>query len=617
MVAEVSEVKDFSNLVEMFLWRAQKSGPRPALWFKQGGNFRFIPWNEFSDQVRWVALALSSLGVRRGDRVGILSENRPEWAFADLGILSLAAASVPIYPTSSVKDCHYILENAEVSVLFVSTSEQFEKVRPLLEKGKLKTVIGFDLTKSLPPKVLTLTDCLEIGRLENLNNSNRYDQLLKSVGREDLATLIYTSGTTGPPKGVMLTHGNFLSNCRSAREVLDFKENEKSLSFLPLSHVFERMAGYYFMIQQGASIAYAESMQTIGEDLVSTRPTVAAGVPRVFEKIYARINEVIQTSSPFRQKLFHWAIKVGQASVEKRASREPLPETLALQFALARLLVFKKLKKKFGGRIKFFISGGAPLAKDLAEFFYAADVLLLEGYGLTETSPVISVNQPGRFKFGTVGLPLPGVEIKISPDGEILTRGPHVMKGYFKNEDATREVLRDGWFYTGDIGEIDSEGFLKITGRKKDLIITAGGKNISPQNIEGEILKDAFFSQAVVIGDRKPYLVALLVPSRSVLERWAVSRGLRAPSWEELLKMEPVLKEASGRLQERMKDFASYEQVRYFHLLPKELTQDSGELTPTLKVKRALVMERYSAVIEALYEKGKAHARSDSFASFL
>lgn len=616
-MVETQRIRNFSNLVEMFQWRVQRSGSHPALWFKQRGRFRFIHWKEFSERVARIALALDQIGVRKGDRVAILSENRPEWAFADLGILSLAAISVPIYPTSSVKDCHYILENAEVTTLFLSTTEQFEKIRPLLEKGKLTTVIGFDLPKSLPPKILTLADCLEIGRRANLNNSVHYEQLVRKAGREDLATLIYTSGTTGPPKGVMLTHGNFLSNCEAAAQVLPLKEGEKSLSFLPLSHVFERMAGYYFMIQEGASIAYAENMQTVGEDLLLVQPTVAAGVPRIFEKIHDRIRETIRASSPWKQKLFYWALKVGEASVRQRAGRRDLSPGLEIRFLLAKLLVFKKLKEKLGGRIRFFISGGAPLAKDLAEFFYAADILILEGYGLTETSPVISVNRPDRFKFGTVGFPLPGVEVKIASDGEILTRGPHVMRGYFKNENATREVIRDGWFCTGDIGEIDSEGFLKITGRKKDLIITAGGKNISPQNIENEILKDDFFVQAVVIGDRKPYLVALLVPNRAVLERWAVSQDLRAASWEELLQSPDVLREAERRLRERTKDFATYEQIRYFHLLPKELTQESGELTPTLKVKRVVVMERYSAVIGALYEKGRSYAKSDSFASFL
>ena len=420
-----------------------------------------------------------------------------------------------------------------------------------------------------------------------------------------MATVIYTSGTTGPPKGVMLTHGNLLSNCEASREVLPIEENERSLSFLPLSHVFERMAGYYFMIQAGVSIAYAENMQTVPEDLLLARPVMAASVPRLFEKIHGRILEAVESGSQLKKKLFYWAIQVGQKTGPYRQKQKPMPLGLALSFCLARILVFRKLKQRLGGRIRFFISGGAPLGKELAEFFYAADVLLLEGYGLTETSPVISVNRLKKFKFGTVGFPLPGVEVRINPDGEILTRGPHIMKGYFKNEEATREAIREGWFHTGDIGALDSEGFLTITGRKKDLIITAGGKNISPQNIENEILSDALFSQVMVIGDRKPYLIALVVPNRVELEKMMTKLGIKSSSWESLMRDERVIIEMKKRLDSRMKDFASYEQIKYIHLLANEFCQENGELTPTLKVKRQIVMERYVREINAIYDEGE------------
>lgn len=594
----------------MFHWRVEQSRLRPALWFKKEGRYRSMNWGEFARAVRETALGLYSLGVRKGDRVGILSENRPEWAFADLAVLSLGAASVPIYPTSSVKECCYILEHAEVSLLFVSNSEQAGKIKPFRDEGKLKKAIVFDERGMdfgpVSSGVIRFTECLEKGRLSHLNRGDFYDGLNRGTGWEDLATLIYTSGTTGPPKGVMLTHGNFLSNCEAAAEVLSLKEEDQALSFLPLSHVFERMASYYFMIQEGVSIAYAESLQSVPEDLLLVRPTVAAGVPRFFEKMHARILENVKSSSLIKQKLFDWALKVGEEAGICRQIRKPLPFLLQMRFAFARILVFNKLKKKLGGRIRFFISGGAPLAKELAQFFYAADILILEGYGLTETSPVISVNRPERFKFGTVGPLLPGVEVRIAEDREILTRGPHVMKGYFKNDEATREAVRDGWFYTGDLGEIDPEGFLKITGRKKDLIITAGGKNISPQNIENEILGDPFFSQAVVLGDQRPYLVALLVPNRPELENWARGQGLETPSWESLLSNETAVRMLENRLQERMKDFAPYEQIKYFHLLPKELSQDAGELTPTLKIKRRVIMEKYAQTIEALYRKGES-----------
>lgn len=594
----------------MFLWRVEVSREKPALWRKSRSRFQFTTWKEAEEKVREVALALYGWGVRKGDRVALLSENRPEWAFVDLGILSIGAATVPIYPTGSVKECHYILEHAETSLVFVSNQEQFEKVKPLLDQGSIKTVVKFDEGNGGDPRVWSWESWLEWGRKNHLNNGDLFRQLVRRVLRDDLATVIYTSGTTGPPKGVMLTHGNFLSNCEAASAVLPLGERERALSFLPLSHVFERMAGYYFMILNGVSIAYAESMQTVPEDLRLVRPTVAAAVPRFYEKTFARISEAVQQSAQWKKRVFNWAIKVGARVAPLRSAGQKLPAVLASLYRIAQFLVFRKIKRGMGGRIRFFISGGAPLAKELAEFFYAADILILEGYGLTETSPVITVNRLNRFKFGTVGLPLPRVEVKIAPDGEVLTRGPHIMKGYFKNEDATREAIREGWFYTGDLGEIDAEGFLKITGRKKDLIITAGGKNISPQNIEGELLKDPFFSQVVVLGDRRPYLVALIVPNRSELARWAEERGLSTEPWEKFLKQSPVKEFLSQRIGDRIKDFASYEQVKYFHLLPRELTQDSGELTPTLKIKRRVVMDCYASEIEALYQKGEAYAKT-------
>ena len=600
----------FSSLVDLFLWRVSISPGKPALGSKKEGKFRFISWEEFLAEVKKITLFLYQQRVQRGDRVGILSENRPEWAIADLAILSLGAATVPLYPTSSVKECLYILEHAQISHLFVSNLDQCEKIRSLIESGALESVTVFDLKERSGPKIFSWAEAREKGRLGTLNQETFYGQSAGRVGEQDIATVIYTSGTTGPPKGVMLTHANFLSNCLAAYQVLPLTDKEVSLSFLPLSHVFERMAGYYFMIRQGAQIAYAENMQTVPEDLQQVKPTVAASVPRLYEKMFAKIMETVQAGSPVKQKLFHWAIGVGKQAGEFRQSHRPLPFPLSFQFLLARILVFKKLKQKLGGRIKFFISGGAPLAKELGEFFYAADVLILEGYGLTETSPVISVNRPDKFKFGTVGLPLPGVEVKIAPDGEILTRGPHVMKGYFQNDDATREAIRDGWFSTGDLGEIDAEGFLRITGRKKDLIITAGGKNISPQNIENEILCDCLFSQVVVLGDRKPFLVALIALNRIEAQRLALERGMAAVPWDDLLEDERMNGIVHERLALRMKDFAPYEQIKYFHLLPKEFSQDAGEMTPTMKVKRKVVMERYSALIESLYQKGRPAAKA-------
>ena len=611
------------NLVQIFWDRAARYGSRTALLYKDraGGPYLPISWNEWGERVKKTALGLEALGVRKGDRVGILSENRPEWTFADLGILSLGAAGVPIYPTSSAQEIAYILENAGIEILFVSTAGQFEKIKETAGPNpKIRKLILFDRPAapaggpvspaggpaSPEEKVLSLAELEEAGRRENLNNAGLYRQRVEAVRPGDLATIIYTSGTTGPPKGVMLTHRNFIFNYLGAREVIPVYEDDIALSFLPLSHVFERLAGYYYMLACGATIAYAENMQTVAEDMTIVRPTVAAAVPRFYEKVAARIHETVAAGPPLRKKIFEWAVGVGREISGKKMGRQSIPFGLRLRYALAKALVFNKLKHRLGGRIRFFISGGAPLAKDLAEFFYAAGVLILEGYGLTETSPVMTVNAVERFRFGSVGLVIPGVEVKIAEDGEILTRGPCVMQGYFKNPGATGEAIRDGWFLTGDIGEFDKDGFLKITDRKKDIIVTSGGKKASPQNIENLILGDCAFSQVVVLGDKRNYLVALVVPNFSELARFARERGLENLTRPALLSHPAVYERLDSRLRERTRELAPYEQIKYFALLERELTQEAGELTPTLKVRRRIVTEKYRAEIEALYGKGAA-----------
>ena len=581
-----------SNLVRIFLDRAARYGRRDALLVKDKTLGKYVPvsWTRWAEQVKRTALGLYGLGVRPGDRVAILSENRPEWTYADLGILSLGAAGVPLYPTSSPAEINYILENAGVEILFAAGFTQQEKIQNLLARNaKLRRVIVFDPVPFRDDKLVPFEFLLEKGRREGLNNPDLYLRQAAAVRPSDLATIIYTSGTTGPPKGVMLSHRNFIENCRGAAEPIKISESDLSLSFLPLSHVFERVAGYYFMIFQGATIAYAESMQTVGDDIRLVRPTLAAAVPRFYEKTVARIYEQVETAGPLAKKLFLWAVRTGR----KRGLRR----------FLADRLVWRKIRARLGGRLRFFISGGAPLPRELGEFFYAAGILILEGYGLTETSPVISVNSEKSFCFGTVGRPLPNAEVKIAEDGEILTRGPCVMLGYYQNEAATAEVMKDGWFHTGDIGAFDAGGFLKITDRKKDIIVTSGGKNISPQNIENLILGDKLFSQAVVLGDRRHYLVALLAPDRAEVERYARQAGLDGLAWEEILSHPRVYQWAEERLRERTKELAAYEQIKYFAFLPKELSQENGELTPTLKIRRKVVMEKYRDTIERLYQK--------------
>jgi long-chain acyl-CoA synthetase len=593
------------TLASIFFDRAQAYGDRTALLRKnkESKTYSGISWTEWADQVKWTALGISTIGVKRGDRVAILSENCPEWAIADLAILSLGAIVVPLYFTSSTPEIEYILENAGVEVLFVSSSAQLERITSLLTKNVLRHVIVFE---SIPchGKVLHLDVIKEKGKKEE-SAQREFISSLQSVSSDEVATLIYTSGTTGPPKGVMLTHKNFISNYLACHKRIHVSETDTALSFLPLSHVFERLAGYYFLIFHGVQIAYAENMQTVPDDIQLVKPTLSAAVPRFYEKVYARILEKVDAGPALAKHLFYWALKVGKARSRYVFEKKSLPLGLALQFALAKALVFKKIKNKLGGRLRFFISGGAPLSKELAEFFYAAGILILEGYGLTETSPVISVNAPDAFRFGTVGKPLDKVEVKIASDGEILVRADSVMKGYYKNPKATEEVMAEGWFHTGDIGLIDPDGFLKITDRKKDIIVTSGGKNVSPQNIENLLLGDRLFSQVVVLGDKRNYLVALIALNKDEVLRYAEQLKIDSRDWKKLLAEPEIYEWVEFRIKEKTKDLAPYEQIKYFALLERELSQESGEMTPTLKIRRKIIMEKYSDIIEGLYSKGK------------
>lgn len=591
------------SLPALFFERFQRYDGREALIAKSPSGLRVFSWKAWGEAVSETAAGLRALGVKPGDRVAILSENRPEWTFADLGTLTLGAVTVPIYPTSSPKETAYILENAGAAVLFLSTRDHYRRLKEDLPRG-LKIILLE--SGEIPEGVKAYEELREEGRGRLTSSPGFIDECLHALRPDDLATLIYTSGTTGPPKGVMLTHSNFIENYRGASQVIKVDEKDLALSFLPLSHVFERLAGYYFFALNGGRIAYAESMKTVPEDLLLFRPTVAASVPRLYEKMHAAIREAVSKAGPLKRLLFDWALKVGTGKLAyDKSGRASL--VWKFQYGLARRLVLSKIREKLGGRIRFFISGGAPLGRELGEFFYAAGVTILEGYGLTETSPVIAVNAPEALKFGTVGRPLPNVEVKIADDGEILTRGPCVMKGYYGNEPATREALGDGWFHTGDIGEIDSEGFLKITDRKKDIIVTSGGKNISPQNIENLILSDPLFVNAVVIGDRRNYLVALVALNRAAAEAEALKLALPAKDWAELSKSPEFYRVIEDRIRERTRDLSRYEQIKYFSFLEKELSQEAGELTPTLKVKRKVVMEKYRSQIEELYRRGQTH----------
>ncbi|MGZ8471338.1 MAG: AMP-dependent synthetase/ligase [Gemmatirosa sp.] len=589
------------TLTRIFFDAVRQYDKPNAMLHKAGGEWRPISHRTVAERVRRIALGLQELGVQRGDRVAILSENRPEWAIADYACLTSGVASVPIYPTLPAEQIPHILNDSGATAVFVSTPTQAAKLRQVRAQcTSLQHIIGMD-AGSADGCDLTLADVEARGAaVESAERNARYEREALSVQPDDLATLIYTSGTTGTPKGVMLTHDNFHSNVAAARAGVRFDQDDTALSFLPLSHVFEREGDYMYW-SCGTTIAYVASIDDVAVALQEVKPTIAMGVPRLYEKMYARVFENAMSGGAIKKRIFFWALGVADRwADEKLAGREPRG-MLARQYALAQKLVFSKLKERTGGRLRYFVSGGAPLAPEINKFFYAACIVILEGYGLTETSPVISVNTPEHFRIGSVGRPIPGVEVKIAPDGEILARGPNIMKGYFNKPEATAEAIdADGWFRTGDIGALE-DGFLRITDRKKDIIVTAGGKNIAPQPIENAVKTSKYVSQAVMIGDKRRFPALLVVPEWDALEKWAKIKNLSWTTRRELMDMPIVRAKFDKEVQGKLAGLASFETPKKIGLLEHDFTIERGELTPKLSVKRKVVDQQYKDVIDALY----------------
>ena len=561
-------------------------------------------WESLSSQraladVEALSLALRELGVGKGDRVALLSENRYEWPLADLATLGLGAVTVPIYPTLTANQVRFVLENSEAKVAFVSTAAQCDKVRSARQGLPLQAVVAMDGPAA--DGIQSFEALLERGRAITAREPEAFRSAAQSIRADDVATIIYTSGTTGEPKGAMLTHGNIAFDVRACREVIDLQVTDRCLSFLPLCHIFERMAGLYAMLSAGISIAYAENLESVGANAIEVRPTILCGVPRFYEKVYARVIDAAHDFHGLRLALFHWGLAVGGRRARARFERRSLDPWSALQAGLADRLVAKKIRQRVGGRLRFCISGGAPLAPDVMEFFFAVGIPVIEGYGLTETSPVICLNPLGREKPGSVGPPIPGVEVRIGDEGEILTRGAHVMKGYFRNDAATAAAITDGWFHTGDVGRLDDERYLIITDRLKDLLVTAGGKKVAPQPLEAKLKTSRWVSEAVLLGDRRPFVIALLVPNFASLEAEAKAQGWSFTPQAEGLERAEVQALFQAVVDQLNADLAPFERIKYFALLPRELTQDAGELTPTLKVKRRVITERYAPIIERLY----------------
>ena len=595
------------TIPKIFLSAIDRFGRVDVMRFKQFGTWMPLSHFEVEQRVARLATALRASGIGAGDRVALLSENRPEWAIVDYAALGLGAIDVPIYPTLPPNQIAFILRDSGARVLFVSTRDQLAKIREIRDQiPDVQRVVIFD-DPAGDGGAERFSEMLDEGAREIAAGSvEPFREVALRVGRDDVATLIYTSGTTGDPKGVMLTHFNIASNVAACQQhgVLRANRGDVALSFLPLSHIFERTADYFYW-DTGTAIAYAESVEKVADNMGEVRPHLMVAVPRLYDKIYARV----MGATGVKKKLVMWAKRVGETIAEGRlAGREP-SGWLALQGRVADKLVFSKLRARTGDRIHTFISGGAPLSADVAKFFFAAGLPVYEGYGLTETSPVISTNRPGRVRLGSIGIPVPGVEVRVDQNGEILARGPNIMKGYWNKPEATAEVIdADGWFHTGDIGEVDADGFLRVTDRIKNLLVTAGGKNIAPQPIENQVAMSPYISQVVMLGDRRAFPSLLLVPDFDNLAPWAQAQGIDTSDHSALAADPRVKTFLEQEALARLEGFARYEMPKKVSLVPDEFTIDSGMLTPSLKIRRKIVEERYKDVIEGMYASSGAPA---------
>jgi long-chain acyl-CoA synthetase len=591
---------DVTTLSRLFLHSCRTYKKPGRMMVKRDGVWERISTDEVETTVRCLSLGFQALGLKPGDRLAILSENRPEWVMADFAALCAGAATVPIYTSLLPDQVRYIIADSGAKIVVCSDLELWAKVdavRSALPELERVIVIEGDP----PAGAHALSDVVAMGRRLEGEDPERFKRSAEAVRPVDLASIIYTSGTTGLPKGVMLSHANFVSNVVSLAEVIDFCAADSALSFLPLSHVLER-TGTFFLFHVGADIAYAESIEAVAANLVEVRPTIIISVPRLFEKIYSRIMDQIMAGSRLKRAIFVWALATGKKHAARTIAGERVPVHLSFKRALAEKLVFSKITARTGGRIRYAICGGAPLSKDIVEFFFAIGLMVLPGYGLTETAPVLTANTPGKIRFGTVGKPVPRVELRIAEDGEILARGPNVMMGYYKNEADTREVLKDGWLHTGDIGRFDEDGFLIITDRKKDIIVTSGGKNVAPQPIESLIQASPYIASAVVVGSSRKFISALIVPHFEKLEAAARAGGIVFEDRADLCSRPEIVDLLLGEVNRMTPGLASYERVKRIAVLDRDFDIDLGEVTPTLKVRRNIVEQKYADVIAALYQ---------------
>jgi long-chain acyl-CoA synthetase len=598
----------YTNLAQMFFEQAESLAGRPRYRYRAGDGWREVTWQAMADRVAEIAAGLLAAGVAPGDRVALLSGTRPEWMEIDFAILACGALTVPIYQSNLPAECGYIIANSGSSVVFVENPKQRAKIEEVTGRGfeldgitRKLDLRGVVTIEGDPGAGESLSGLMERGRAALAGARREIDRRVGALGRDDVATIVYTSGTTGPPKGVVQTHGNHLASVESLLRLGIANEGDVDFFFLPLAHSFARLIEYYG-IAAGTVTAFARSIDTLAEDMAAAQPHFVPAVPRVYEKLYGRIQAAREAGGTVRRTLFDWAVGVGRARSRYEQERRPVPALVQLQDALAHRLVFSRIHRLLGGNMRYMISGGAPLSPEIAELFHAAGVPILEGYGLTETTPILTANRPDRFRLGTVGLPLDCCEIRIAEDGEIIARGANVAMGYHQRPEATAESWdAEGWFHTGDIGEFDADGFLRITDRKKDLIKTSGGKYVAPQKIENLLKLQPHVSQAVVIGDNRKYCVALITLDAEEMARWASAQGLSFSSAEETATHPAVRELIESEVAQVNRELASYESVKYFRILPRDLSTETGELTPSLKVKRKVMAERYRREIEEMY----------------
>jgi long-chain acyl-CoA synthetase len=582
----------------------QKYPDKDALRIKRNGRIQTFSYRQVGENIKLLTHGLKQRGVNPGDRVAILSNNMPEWMMTDIAVFCLRGVVVPLYQTLPAAQLAFILKDAGARFIFVQNQQQYDKIKEI-KSGlpQLEFIYSFEDWKDRAEQILTFEQLLEIGRQHKNTNQDFFLKTLETLDPQDVCSLVYTSGTTGEPKGVMLNQKGFLIDIINAESVLNLYPDDVFLSFLPLSHLYERLAGHWCPLYRGATIHYAQSIETVIQDIAEAQPTVMVSVPRLYEKVAATVYEQIEKSSGLKRSLFYWALNTGLKYHEKRIEGK-ISKNLARKYQLADKIVFSKIKNKLGGKFRCPIAGGAPLSVDTLKFFEAIGLRIVEGYGMTETHLIITLTAPGKTKYGSCGKPIPGVQVRIEEDGEVLVKGETLMKGYYNRPDLTAEVIdTQGWLHTGDIGYLDEDNYLFLTDRKKNIIVTSGGKNVAPAPIEHMLKTSRYIDEVCLVGNRQRFISALVIPNYELLKKWASDLGLDVSNLPDLLNNDKVNQLIGQEIEEKQKSFARYESVKKFVLLAEPFNIDKNELTPSLKIKRSVVEKKYAEVIQKMYRE--------------